>query len=69
VSFHDRISRPLRDRQVERLASVRRDYSRGKASARDVGEILKTCTAAEITEAEKQAGPMEPVMKKLGRWF
>lgn len=62
-------SRSLHSRQVERLAAVRRDYGSGEATAAQVGEVLKTCTESEVTEAADQAGSMDSILQKLGRWF
>ena len=63
------MAKSLHERQVERLAAVRRDYGNGKATAKQVGEVLKTCTESEVTDAAEKAGSMDGVLKKLGRLF
>lgn len=63
------IAKPLHERQVEKLAEVRRAYGRGRATAGQVGSVLKECTVSEIEEAEDRAGSMDGILAKLGRWF
>lgn len=59
----------LHDRQVDKLVAVRRAYGSGQATAKQVGSVLKECTASEIEEAEDRAGSMDGILAKLGRWF
>jgi hypothetical protein len=46
----------LRERQAARLTAVRRAFDKGKATARDVEEVLKTCTVTETEIAAERTG-------------
>jgi hypothetical protein len=56
------MAKNLHARQVEKLTDVGRQHGSGKATARDVEEVLKECTASEMQDAADALG------KDYGSW-